>query len=169
MSVRVVVTGLGVVAPNGIGAAAFDDALRHGRSGLRADESMRANGLACQVAGVPPGVDALAEAAFDPDLLLAMNHSHRCAALAAVEAWKDAGLKVPQAGDDVVDWDSGAVLGTGIGGMDTIGAKVVPLVDAGKTRRLGSTAVEQVMASGVSARVSGLLALGNQVTTNSSE
>jgi 3-oxoacyl-(acyl-carrier-protein) synthase len=52
--------------------------------------------------------------------------------------------------------------------MDTIGAKVVPLVDAGKVRRLGSTAVEQVMASGISARVSGLLALGNQVTTNSS-
>jgi 3-oxoacyl-(acyl-carrier-protein) synthase len=44
----------------------------------------------------------------------------------------------------------------------------VPLVDAKKTRRLGSTAVEQVMASGISARVSGLLALGNQVTTNSS-
>jgi 3-oxoacyl-(acyl-carrier-protein) synthase len=35
-------------------------------------------------------------------------------------------------------------------------------------RRLGSTVVEQVMASGISARVSGLLALGNQVTTNSS-
>jgi 3-oxoacyl-(acyl-carrier-protein) synthase len=35
-------------------------------------------------------------------------------------------------------------------------------------RRLGSTAVEQCMASGISARVSGLLALGNQVTTNSS-
>jgi 3-oxoacyl-(acyl-carrier-protein) synthase len=52
--------------------------------------------------------------------------------------------------------------------MDTIGAKVVPLTDAGNVRRLGSTAVEQVMASGVSARVSGLLALGNQVTTNSS-
>src|SRR5262249_58670305 len=70
--------------------------------------------------------------------------------------------------DDAVDWDSGAVIGTGIGGMDTIGAKVVPLTDAGNVRRLGSTAVEQVMASGVSARVSGLLALGNQVTTSSS-
>jgi len=52
--------------------------------------------------------------------------------------------------------------------MDTIGAKVVPLTDAGKLRRLGSTAVEQVMASGISARISGQLALGNQVTTNSS-
>ena len=44
----------------------------------------------------------------------------------------------------------------------------MPLTDAGKVRRLGSTAVEQVMASGISARVSGMLALGNQVTTNSS-
>ncbi len=33
---------------------------------------------------------------------------------------------------------------------------------------MGSVCVEQVMASGISARISGLLALGNQVTTNSS-
>ena len=58
--------------------------------------------------------------------------------------------------------------GTGIGGMDTIGERVVPLTDAGRTRRLGGTSVEQVMTSGISARVAGLLALGNQVTTNSS-
>jgi len=168
MSARVVVTGLGVVAPNGIGAPAFDAALRDGRSGLRADESMRASGLACRVAGVPEGVDALADTTFAPDLLLAMNQSHRYAALAALEAWDDAGLPRPDDGGDEVDWDSGAILGTGIGGMDTIGARVVPLVDGGRAKRLGSTAVEQVMASGVSARVSGLLALGNQVTTNSS-
>ncbi len=60
------------------------------------------------------------------------------------------------------------MLGTGIGGMDTIAERVVPLVDAGRARRLGSTTVEQVMASGTSARIGGLLALGNQVTSNSS-
>ena len=52
--------------------------------------------------------------------------------------------------------------------MDTIAERVVPLTDAGKVRRLGSRAVEQAMASGTSARVAGLLGLGNQVTTNSS-
>jgi 3-oxoacyl-(acyl-carrier-protein) synthase len=97
-----------------------------------------------------------------------MNSNHRFGCLAAVEAWRDAGLALPARDDERVDWDSGAILGTGIGGMDTIGEKVVPLTDAGKVRRLGSTVVEQVMASGVSARVSGMLALGNQVTTNSS-
>jgi len=168
MTRRVVITGLGVVAPNGSGQDAFAEALRKGQSGIRHVEQMKESKFGCQVAGVPQGVDELAEATFSGDELLAMNLSHRYMGLASVEAWSDAGLERPSPGSDEVHWDTGAVLGTGIGGMDTIGAKVIPLTDAGKARRLGSTAVEQVMASGISARVSGLLALGNQVTTNSS-
>jgi len=168
MSQRVVVTGLGVVAPNGNGIHDFELALRKGQSGLRRHEAMVEGGFGCHVAGVPQGVDELAESLFDSDLLLAMNSSHRFASVAAIEAWTDAGLERPAREDERVDWDSGAILGTGIGGMDTIASKVVPLVDARKVRRLGSTSVEQVMASGISARISGLLALGNQVTTNSS-
>lgn len=165
---RVVVTGLGVVAPNANGVDDFELALRKGQSGIRANESMIEYGFASQVAGVPQGVDEIAESYFDEDLLRAMNLSHRYVAIAALDAWKDAQLEVPAADSQSVHWESGAVLGTGIGGMDTIGSKVIPLTDARKVRRLGSTAVEQVMASGISARVSGLLALGNQVTTNSS-
>lgn len=165
---RVVVTGLGVIAPNGNGVAEFERALREGRSGLRHREDMQELGFGCQVAAVPEGVEALAERSFSSEELIAMNAIHRYAALVALEAWQDAGLARPDAADDQVDWDSGAILGTGIGGMDTIGDRVVPFVNGKKVRRLGSTAVEQVMASGVSARVSGLLALGNQVSTNSS-
>jgi 3-oxoacyl-(acyl-carrier-protein) synthase len=168
MTRRVVVTGLGVLAPNANGVADFELALRKGRSGLRRNAAMAEHGFRCQVAGVPEGIDALAEASFGEDELSAMNSSHRLAALAALEAWRDAGLERPAPGDDRVHWDTGAVLGTGIGGMDTIAERVVPLVEAGQVRRLGGTSVEQVMASGISARVSGLLALGNQVTTNSS-
>ncbi|HVN40643.1 MAG TPA: beta-ketoacyl-[acyl-carrier-protein] synthase family protein [Myxococcota bacterium] len=168
MKPRVVVTGAGVIAPNGNGLADFELALRKGLSGIRRHEKMAELGFASCVAGVPQGVDELAASAFDEDLLRAMNSSHRYAALASLEAWRDAGLRVPAAGEDSVDWDTGAVIGTGIGGMDTTGERVVPLTDTGKVRRLGSTAVEQVMASGVSARVGGILALGNQVTTNSS-
>jgi len=168
MTRRVVVTGVGVVAPNGLGVPAFGQALREGRSGVRAVPRLGELRFGCQVAGVPEGVDALAATLFDADELLAMNSNHRFACVAAVEAWQDAGLPRPARGDDEVRWDTGAVLGTGIGGMDTIGERVVPLTDAGTLRRLGSTAVEQVMASGISARVAGLLALGNQVTSNSS-
>ncbi len=164
---RVVVTGLGVIAPNGNGISAFEAALRKGQSGIRFQQIMADTKFACHVAGVPEGAEELAQAAFREDELLAMNMSHRFASLAAYEAWRSAGFEVPGLDSDV-DWDTGAILGTGIGGMDTTAEKVVPLTDQKKVRRLGSTSVEQVMASGISARVSGQLALGNQVTTNSS-
>ncbi len=167
MSQRVVVTGIGVIAPNGNGIQEFELALRKGRSGVRREPSMEEARLGCQVAAVPQGTEELAAARFDEDLLRAMNSSHRYAALSAVEAWEDAGLVVPEPGDDRVDWDTGAVVGTGVGGIDTMGDQVVPLVNQHKARRLGSTGVEKVMASGPSARISGILALGNQVTTNS--
>jgi 3-oxoacyl-(acyl-carrier-protein) synthase len=165
---RVVVTGLGVVAPNGVGLPDYEAGLRAGRSGIRSVEKLKELGFGCTVAGIPQGVDEVAQKTFASDEILAMNSNIKHCSLAAVEAWTDAGLARPQPGDERVDWASGAILGTGIGGMDTIGESVVPLTDAKKIRRLGSTSVEKVMASGISARVSGLLALGNQVTTNSS-
>jgi len=108
MTQRVVVTGLGVVAPNANGVSDFELALRKGRSGIRAHEGMAEAGFASRVAGVPQGVDALAEGAFDEELLRAMNSSHRYAALAALEAWRDAGLERPDPADDRVDWASAA-------------------------------------------------------------
>lgn len=164
---RVVVTGLGVIAPNGNGVSEFEAALRKGRSGIRVQQSMIDAKFGSHVAGTPLGADELAKATFPESELMVMNMSHRFASLAAVEAWTSAGFKVPDHDSDV-DWDTGAILGTGIGGMDTTAEVVVPLTNEKKIRRMGSTAVEQVMASGISARVSGQLALGNQVTTNSS-
>jgi 3-oxoacyl-(acyl-carrier-protein) synthase len=164
---RVVITGLGVIAPNGNGVSEFEGALREGRSGIRFQESMAEHKFGSHVAGTPVGADELAQATFSEEELMAMNMSHRFGSLASVEAWKNAGLTVPDADADP-DWDAGAILGTGIGGMDTTAERVVPFTNEKKVRRLGSTAVEQVMASGVSARISGQLALGNQVTTNSS-
>lgn len=165
---RVVITGLGVIAPNANGVADFEMALRKGQSGIKHQEAMAEAKFGCTVAGSPDGVDELCEATFSEDELMAMNMNHRYASLAALEAWQDAGFERPPHDSDEVDWDTGAILGTGIGGMDTIAEKVVPLTNAAKVRRMGSTSVEQVMASGISARLSGQLALGNQVTTNSS-
>lgn len=168
MSRRVVVTGLGVVAPNGSTLEQFDAALRSGRSGIRHVPIMKELNFGCTVGGIPQGVDELVERAFEEDQIMAMNSNHRFGCLAAINAWTDAGFDRPQAGDDRVNWEAGAVIGTGIGGLDTIAEKLIPNTDKGRVRRLGSTLVEQVMGSGVSARVSGLLALGNQVTSNSS-
>lgn len=168
MKRRVVITGVGVIAPNGNGAAAYEAALRAGRSGIRAVEQLKNLGFACQVGGIPEGVEALAEQSFSGEARLAMNSGITYACLAGLECWQDAGFELPAEDGDTVDWDTGAIVGTGIGGLDTIGETLVPRTDAGKVRRLGSTMVEQIMASGVSARLTGFLALGGQVTTNSS-
>ncbi|MCC6903543.1 MAG: beta-ketoacyl-[acyl-carrier-protein] synthase family protein [Polyangiaceae bacterium] len=164
---RVVVTGLGVLAPNGHGLEAFERALRAGESGIRFVPELAELKFACQVGGIPQGVDQIQGRYLSDEELFAMNPNMVYAAIAAIDAWTDAGL--PRIATDAEpDWNSGAVLGTGIGGIDTIAEKLAPKTDAGKVARLGSTMVEQIMSSGNSARVAGLLGLGNQVTTNSS-
>lgn len=167
MRKRVVVTGMGVVAPNGHGLKQFEQALRRGRSGIRYIPELKDLNFACQVGGVPEKANGEANSYFSEEKLLSMNDNITFAAVAAIDAWKDAGFEVPGEGSDP-DWDTGAVIGSGIGGMDTIVKKLVPTVQQGKIRRLGSNVVEQVMNSSTSAFVAGMLALGNQVTSNSS-
>ena len=168
MAERVVITGMGIVAANAHGLEAFEQALREGRSGIRFHEKLRDLGFGCQVGGVPQVSDELKHQYFSEETLRALNSSMVYASIAAIDCWRDAGFTVPEPGSDEVDWDTGAIIGTGIGGVDTVGEWVVPKVNEGKVRRIGSTSVEQTMASSVSACVGGMLALGGQVTTNSS-
>ena len=165
---RVVVTGLGVVAPNANNIRDFSRALREGKSGVRFYPAAREMGYSCQVAGLPEGVDELKLQYLTPDEVLATNENMTLAVIAAIDAWTDARLARPPAGSDEVDWDTGAIIGTGCGGLDTVADRLVPLVDAGKFGLLDSTMLEGSMLSGNSARVGSLLALGNQVSTNSS-
>lgn len=164
---RVVVTGLGVLAPNGHGLASFTGALKEGKSGIRFHQHLADAKFGCQVGGIPENVAEIERRYLSDEELMAMNPNMVYAAIAAIDAWADAGLQRP-APESEVDWETGAIIGTGIGGIDTIAEKLAPKVDAGKVGRLGSTMVEQIMSSGNSARIAGLLGLGNQVSTNSS-
>jgi len=165
---RVVVTGLGVLAPNAHGLPAFTQALREGKSGIKHHAHLAEAKFACQVGGIPEGVVELQKSYLTEEELFAMNPNMIYAAIASLDAWQDAGLVRAPIEADLVDWDSGAIIGSGIGGIDTVAEKLAPRVDQGKVARLGSTMVEQIMSSGNSARVAGLLGLGNQVSTNSS-
>ena len=165
---RVVVTGMGVAAPNAHGLDPFEEALREGRSGIRFIPELQELNFACQIGGVPQGFSEIRKSYFDHEKLMSINDNIGYASVCAVDAWTDAGFTVPDSEDDQVDWDTGVIVGSGIGGMDTIAKTVVPMVNEGKVRRMGSRIVEQVMNSGTSARIAGLLALGNQVTSNSS-
>lgn len=54
---RVVITGIGVVAPNGIGIDNFWDSLIYGRSGVRRITHFDASTYPCQVAAEVPDFD----------------------------------------------------------------------------------------------------------------
>ena len=165
--IRVVVTGIGIVAPNAVGLDDFREAIRQGRSGIRFIPRLAELNFGCQIGGIPQDFTEVRTRYFDHEKLMSINDNIGYCSVAAVDAWRDAGFDLP--GDNGnVDWDTGAVLGCGIGGMDTIAEQVVPMISDGKVRRMGSRIVEQVMNSGTSARVGGLLGLGNQVTSNSS-
>jgi 3-oxoacyl-(acyl-carrier-protein) synthase len=53
MKARIVITGLGIMAPNGHGLDEYETALRAGRSGIRFIPQLKELGFACQVGGVP--------------------------------------------------------------------------------------------------------------------
>jgi 3-oxoacyl-(acyl-carrier-protein) synthase len=165
---RVVVTGMGVVAPNALGVPEFEAALREGRSGIAFQPRMKQARLACNVAGDPVVPKSLLESTFQESSLRLMNSSMTFAGLAAVECWRDAGFAYDRDSEGPVDWDTGAIMGTGFSGMDTTGDRLVPMTNAGDVRRLGSSMPEQTMGSAPSAFVGGLLGLGGIVTTVSS-
>ncbi len=165
---RVVVTGLGVVSPNGYGKEAFARALRECKSGVRFFPHLRDMGLYCHVGGIPEGIDELRDRYLTKEQAVSGSVNTALAAIAAIDAWIDAGFERPAANSSQVDWDSGAIIGTGCGSVDVIGSSLVPVPGAHHARQLGETTLEQSMISGNTSRVSDLLALGNKVSTNSS-
>ena len=166
MAHRVVITGLGVCAPNGVGLEDFTHSLQNGISGIRFQPRLKQLQFSCQIAGEPLIKDNLLQQYFTPLQLRGLNASGLVyGVIAGMDAWKDANL--PLASKETPDWDGGIIFGTGILGADKFRESIYA-IDEGNTRRLGSTSVMQVMASGISAYLGGMLGAGNQVTTNSS-
>jgi len=166
MNKRVVITGLGVAAPNGVGIDAFTHALKNGISGIRHDLQLQELLFSCQIAGRPEISDKLKAHYFTELELRGFNSTGILyGVIAGMEAWKNAGLPIEN--NEVPDWDSGTIFGSGTSGIDKFRESIYKIDDL-QTRRLGSTVVAQTMNSGISAYLGGKLGLGNQVTTNSS-
>ena len=107
---RVVVTGMGVVSPLGVGLDAFWDGLTHGRSGLRRITRFDASPYPSQIAGEVPDFDA---AAYLPrrDIVRTDVFIH-FALISAQAALADSGVKIDGQNDRV-----GVSIGTGMGGI----------------------------------------------------
>ena len=163
---RVVITGLGVVASNGIGVESFSKAIMEGISGITFHKTLEDLNFSCCIGGIPQVSEDLQAKYLTPLQLRGFNSSgimYGC--IAGIDAWKDAGLSVNV--ESELDFDSGTIFGTGTSGIEKFRESIYK-VDDKQVRRLGSTVVIQTMASGISAYLGGILGLGNQVTTNSS-
>ena len=154
------------MAPNGVGLDAFTNAIKNGISGIKHDAELERLQFSCQISGKPEISTELSLNYFTELELRNFNSSGILyGVIAALDAWKDAGLLIEN--NENPDWDSGTIFGTGTSGIDKFRESIYKIDDF-QTRRLGSTAVAQTMNSGVSAYIGGKLGLGNQVTTNSS-
>lgn len=166
MDNRVVITGLGICAPNGTTLAEFSDAIKKGISGIRHQPDLEALNFSCQIAGKPELTEERIAEYFTPLELRNLNSSGIVyGVMAGLDAWKDAGLTIES--NEEPDWNSGTIFGAGTSGIDKF-RWAINKIDELEIRKLGSSVVIQTMASGVSAFISGKLGLGNQVSTNSS-
>jgi 3-oxoacyl-(acyl-carrier-protein) synthase len=162
---RVVITGMGVVAPNGINLSSYNQALRSGLSGIRFAPELEALNLGCQVAGIPDfDENTLAEYFTANTLKNLKSTGIKYACSAALEAWFDAGFTLDK---EHTDWNTACVFGNTIPDLDFIDESISKMKRL-ESRRLGTRVVEQCMSSGVSAYIAGLLGLGNHVYSNSS-
>jgi 3-oxoacyl-[acyl-carrier-protein] synthase II len=117
---RVVVTGIGVVSPFGVGRERFWQHVSRGCSGTRAISDFDASDFSCRVAAPVTGVtieDLPAiegDSGRDPEHRADPKRYSRAAlvgVIAAREAWNDAGLKAGEPG-------AGVIIGSGGGGID---------------------------------------------------
>ncbi|CAN5787835.1 beta-ketoacyl-ACP synthase II [soil metagenome] len=119
---RVVVTGMGALTPVGNDVPSFWDGLVNGRSGIGPITLFDPSKVPSRVAGEIKG--------FDADTVMPKKEVRRndryvhYAWAATAEGMRDAGLPVPIE-DEALAWRTGAIIGSGIGGINTMIRDVV--------------------------------------------
>jgi 3-oxoacyl-[acyl-carrier-protein] synthase II len=152
---RVVVTGMGIVSPLGIGVEHVWRRLIAGESGISAIQSFDVSDLPAKVAGeVPAGIRAeggldLAEWIPVKDVKK-MDRFIQLGLVAAIEAVEDSGW-MPEDEDDRCA--TGVMIGSGIGGLQSIYDASVQ-VHEGRVRRLSPFFIPSALINLVSGHVS---------------
>ena len=147
---RVFVTGMGTTSPVGGDVASTWDSLINGRSGVRHLTEDWAQDMAVKIAG---------RIAVEPTEILErvkarrLDRSSQFAMVAAMEAWRDAGLE-GSVQDGTVDGDRvGVAMASGIGGVNTLLDNYDILKEKGP-RRVSPLAVPMLMPNAPAANIS---------------
>lgn len=147
MSRRVVVTGIGPLTPIGTGKNQFWDALRAGWSGVRrVDSLVELSGI-----GVLIGAPVLEFDPLDymqPRRVRRINRVTQFALAAASLAFDDANLQLSTVDRQRI----GVVVGTGIGGLETMARNFTALLDKGP-RQVSPFFVPQLMPNAAAGQI----------------
>ena len=133
---RVVVTGLGLLSPFGVGVEHGWKELLSGRSAARRVTEFETEDLACKIAHVIPRGDG-SDNTFNPEAYLEPKELRKIGDFilygiaAADEALKDSGWE-PRTPDE--QHASGVMIGSGIGGIEGIAENALILQDRGPRR-----------------------------------
>ena len=125
---RIVITGMGVVASNGHNVEEFWDALLNGKSGVGKITHFDASEYRTQIAGEVNGLDL--EPYLDPKAARQMDRFCQHAIVAAEEAVLQSGIKDA----DIPQERIGVLIGSGIGGLQTLEEECRKLHDRGPRR-----------------------------------
>jgi 3-oxoacyl-(acyl-carrier-protein) synthase len=163
---RVVVTGMGVVAPNGINIPEFTNAIKKGISGLRHIPQLEEWNMGCHIAGYPANFDVtILRKYLSAGVLKSLrSKSIQYALAAAIEAWTNAGLEIDHT---TLREDTGCIFGNSVCDVDHM-SYAIHEVENKRGQQIGVRHIEQLMGSGSAAYIAGVLGLGNIVTANSS-
>jgi 3-oxoacyl-[acyl-carrier-protein] synthase II len=115
---RVVITGVGVVSPNGAGKEAFWQALIIGLSGVRSIRRFDSAPFATRIAGEITGFDPLAY--FEAHELKKIDRSNCYAVAASVMALEDSGLVLSEENGERI----GSAVGNALGGVDYVDKEI---------------------------------------------
>ncbi|HSG30277.1 MAG TPA: beta-ketoacyl-ACP synthase II [Thermodesulfobacteriota bacterium] len=128
MSRRVVVTGIGLVTPLGVGNDITWEGICNSRSGVTRIAKFDPSILRTQIAGQVPKFDPTDF--MDPKEARRSDHFIQFACAASKLALDDAGLVI----DDELAPRVGTIIGSGIGGMDTYYQTVLTMEEKGPMR-----------------------------------
>lgn len=155
---RVVITGMGVVAPNGIGIEPFWDSLVHGRSAIRRITHFDASSYPCQVAAEVHGFDPTDY--MDYKTIKRLDRFVHLSLASASIAIEDAGIKIPYKDP----YRIGVFTGTAIGGGETSEIQHLVFIEKGY-KRLAPFTVEAISTHSASAAISTAFNLKGPNTT----
>ena len=151
---RVVVTGLGMVTPLGVGVDHNWSQILAGKSGIGRITNFEIDDIACQIAGQVPGADEPGgldlDDFIDPREQRRMDRFIQLGVVAAQLAVEDSGW-MPE--DAEAQNRTGVMIGSGIGGLETI-VQTDQLMNERGTRRISPFFIPSALINLVSGHVS---------------